>query len=293
MTAEASSGALPQLPIPVGKTFAARYQILQHLASGETSHVCKAQDLLAGQIVALKLIQPKLLRERKQVERFKQEPLLARKLAHPNIVRIFDIGQGDGLFFVSMEFIEGSDLKALIAKREPVPQSRFLSVFGQLCSALTYLHSQSIVHSDIQPANLMLDSHGTLKLIDFGIAREHSSARGRGVMRGASEYCAPEVLGGQPATPAADIFSAGLVLFELLTGSPISARTSKELPPARREFLNTPIQLIRLLQGCMAPDPKRRFSRMEELLNAAVGLDLRVRATASGARKTTLGEFAS
>src|SRR5262245_58971992 len=106
MIAEASASS--QLPIPVGSTFADRYQILQHLASGETSHVCKAQDLLAGQTVALKLIQPKLLRQRKLVERFKQGPLLARKLAHPNILRIFDIGQGgDGLFFISMEFIDG------------------------------------------------------------------------------------------------------------------------------------------------------------------------------------------
>ena len=291
MTAEASPNALPQLPIPVGNVFAGRYQILQHLASGKTCHVCKAQDLLAGQVVALKLIQPKLLRGKKLVERFKQEPLLARKLAHPNIVRIFDIGQGDGLFFVSMEFIEGSDLKSLIAKGEPVGQSRFLSIFGQLCSALAYLHSQNIVHSDIQPANLMLDSQGTLKLIDFGIAREHAKEKGRIVTRGASEYSAPEVLAGQAPTPAADIFAAGLVLFELLTGSPISARKSKELPPTRSEFLETPIQLTRLLQGCLAPSPQRRFRRMEELLNAAASLDLRVKATTAGSGKSTLASL--
>ena len=291
MTAEASSSALPQLPIPVGNTFAGRYQILQHLASGETSHVCKAQDLLAGQIVALKLIQPKLLQERKLVDRFKQEPLLARKLAHPNIVRIFDIGQGDGLFFISMEFIDGSDLKSLLGRGEPVTQSRFLSVFGQLCSALAYLHSQNIVHSDIQPANLMLDSQGTLKLIDFGIAREHTGKKGRTVIPRVSEYSAPEVLAGQPPTPAADIFAAGLVLFELLTGSPISTRKSKELPPARSEFPETPIQLTRLLQGFMEPNPQRRFRRMDELLNAAGGLDLRVKATAAGSGKTTLASL--
>jgi len=291
MTAEASPNASPQLPIPVGNVFAGRYQILQHLASGKTCHVCKAQDLLAGQVVALKLIQPKLLRERKLVERFKQEPLLARKLAHPNIVRIFDIGQGDGLFFISMEFIEGSDLKSLIAKGEPVAQSRFLSVFGQLCSALAYLHSQNIVHSDIQPANLMLDSQGTLKLIDFGIAREHASEKRRTPIRGASEYSAPEVLAGQAPTPAADIFAAGLVLFELLTGSLISARRSKELPPARSEFSGIPIQLIRLLQGFMEPSPGRRFRRMEELLNSAASLDLRVKLKTSESGKTTLASF--
>ena len=291
MTAEASPNALPQLPIPVGNTFAGRYQILEHLASGETCHVCKAQDLLAGQLVALKLIQPKLLRERKLVERFKQEPLLARKLAHPNIVRIFDIGQGDGLFFVSMEFIEGSDLRSLIAKGEAVGQSRFLSIFGQLCSALAYLHSQNIVHSDIQPANLMLDSQGTLKLIDFGIARELARDKRRTPIRGVSEYSAPEVLAGQAPTPAADIFAAGLVLFELLTGSPISARRSKELPPARSEFSGIPIQLIRLLQGFMEPSPERRFRRMEELLNSAASLDLRVKLKTSESGKTTLASF--
>ncbi|MCI0622945.1 MAG: serine/threonine protein kinase [Acidobacteria bacterium] len=291
MTAEASPSAPSQLPIPVGSTFAGRYQILQHLHSGKTSHICKAQDLLAGQSVALKLIQPSLLRERKLVERFKQEPLLARKLAHPNIVRIFDIGQGDGLFFISMEFIDGADLRSLIGKGAGVPLSRFLSVFGQLCSALAYLHSQGIVHRNIQPANLVLDSQGTLKLIDFGIAREHARKSKLAVAEGETEYTAPEVLAGQPPTPAADIFAAGLVLFELLTGAPISARTTKELPPGRNEFPEAPIQMIRLLQNCMAPNPERRFRRIEELLNAAGSLDMRVKATAAGPRRTTLASL--
>src|SRR5207247_2329061 len=90
----------------------------------------------------------------------------------PNIVRVFDIGEGEGLFFISMEYIDGAELRSLIGRGDAVTLSRFLSVFGQLCSVLAYLHSQGTVHSDIQPSNLMLDSQGTLKLIDFGVARE-------------------------------------------------------------------------------------------------------------------------
>jgi len=286
MTAEASLSAEPQPPVPVGSTFAGRYRILRYLAHGKTSCVCEGQDLLAGQTVALKFVRTSVLQERELVERFRREPLLARKLAHPNIVRVFDISEADGLFFISMEFIDGADLRSLIGRGEAVPLSRFLSVFGQLCSALAYLHSQGIVHRDIQPANLMLDSQGTLKLIDFGVARELSrnTKRKRVPPAGNSEYTAPEVVAGQTPTPAADIFSAGVVLFELLTGVPISGRSSKELPPARSEFPGVPIEMIRLLQSCMTPSPERRFRRMEELLSAAARLDLRVRANAAGAK---------
>lgn len=293
MTAEASLSAEPQQPVPVGSTFAGRYRIMRYLAYGKTSCVCEGQDLLAGQTVALKFIRTSVLKERALVERFRQEPLLARKLAHPNIVRVFDISEADGLFFISMEYIDGADLGSLIGRGEAVPLSRFLSVFGQICSALAYLHSLGIVHSDIQPANLMLDSQGTLKLIDFGVAREISrnTKRKRVPPAGNSEYTAPEVLAGQTPAPAADIFSAGLVLFELLTGVPISGRSSKELPPARSEFPGVPIEMVRLLQSCMTPSPERRFRRMEELLSAAARLDLRVRASAAGPRSTTLASL--
>ncbi|MGH9428562.1 MAG: bifunctional serine/threonine-protein kinase/formylglycine-generating enzyme family protein [Terriglobia bacterium] len=293
MTAEASLSAEPQQPVPVGSTFAGRYRILRYLAHGKTSCVCQGQDLLAGQTVALKFIRTSVLQERALVERFRQEPLLARKLAHPNIVRVFDISEVDGLFFISMEFIDGADLRSLIGRGEAVSLSRFLSVFGQLCSALAYLHSQGIVHSNIQPANLMLDSQGTLKLIDFGVATEvaQKTKLKRAAPVDRSEYTAPEVLAGQTPTPAADIFSAGLVLFELLTGVPIAGRSSKELPPARSEFPAVPIQMIRLLQSCMAPSLKRRFRRMEELLSAAARLDMRVKTSASGPGSTTLASL--
>src|SRR5262245_39128557 len=290
MTVEASLSAHPQIPIPVGSVFAGRYKVLRYLAQGKTSCVCQAQDLLAGQSVVLKLIRTRTS-DKAAIERVKREPLLARKLAHPNIVRVFDIGEGEGLFFISMEFIDGQHLRSLSGEGQAVPLSRFLSIFGQLCSALAYLHSQGIVHRDIQPANLLLDSRGTLKLIDFGVAREHGRRSDRRGPEDFSEYTAPEVLDGQNPAPTSDIFSAGLVLFEVLTGVPISSRTRKDLPPARSEFPEVPIQMIRLLQSCMAPSPERRFRSMEDLLNAAASLDLRVKAGAAGPRKTTLASL--
>ena len=139
----------------------------------------------------------------------------------------------------------------------------------------------------------MLDSRGTLKFIDFGVAREltRNTKRRRAAPQRITEYTAPEVLAGQTPAPAADIFSADLVLFELLTGLPISGRASRELPPARSEFPEIPVQMIRLLQSCMAASPERRFCRMEDLLNAAASVDMRVKASAAGTGRTTLGRL--
>jgi serine/threonine protein kinase len=163
-----------------------------------------------------------------------------------------------------MEFIDGSDLKSLIQAGGPISLSRFMSVLGQLCSALAYLHSQGIVHRDIQPRNLMLDSHGTLKLIDFGIAREYARDRSQPAQY-RNEYTAPEIVDGGEPSPASDIFAAGLVFFEMLTGVAISVRPSRELPPRRSEFPEIPIQLVRLVENCIEPNPSRRFRKMEDL----------------------------
>lgn len=292
MTAHASLTAQPHLPVPVGNSVAGRYRILKYLARGKHCCVCQAHDQVADKAVALKLIAAGSVPQ-PAIAELKQQPFLSRKLAHPNVVRVFDTGECEGLFFVSMELIDGAELASLIRGGEAVSLPRFLSVFGQLCSALAYLHAQGSVHGAIEPSNLMLDAQGTLKLIDFGAVRQlaRSQKRRRMDPEDASEYLAPEVLAGQTPTPAADIFSAGLVLFELLAGIPISARASKELPPLRAEFPEIPIQMVRLLQGCMTPNPERRFRRMEELLNAAAQLDLRVKASATGARKTTLASL--
>ncbi len=257
-------GPAARLPRP-GETFANRYEILAELGAGGMSVVFQARDRLTGEILALKVIQPGVAKEPKLIEKFKQELLLARRMTHPNVVRIHDLGDAGPLFYISMEFIEGETVAGRIAQRGPYRLEDFWPVFRQFGEALGYIHSRQVVHRDIKPLNLMIGRDGTVKLMDFGISRDLSSDRTVGVLMGTPAYMAPEVLAGQPATPQSDLYSAGVLCYEMLTG--------RKPVPGQAEPLGEPVpgSLDRAIRRCLELDPARRPASVAELLELAGG----------------------
>src|SRR5215472_7166279 len=195
MTATADPTQPIALP-KIGETFAGRYEIQASLGSGGMSTVYKARDQLAGDTVAIKVLDPRLARDSRMIEQFKKELLGARKLSHKNVVRIHDIGEHAGVLFISMELVDGESLSEIAARKGNFNEGDFLPIFRQFCDALGYIHSQHLVHRDIKAANVMMDRAGCLKLMDFGIARDSSGDQTQ-VLMGTPSHMAPELFKGQ------------------------------------------------------------------------------------------------
>ena len=217
-----------------GNILAERYTVLQVVGSGATSVVYKATDTLANEVVALKVIRQVTTGSDRALEGFRRELALARKLTHPNVIRIHDIGMDGRLFYIVMEFIDGQTLAELLAEKGRLDPPQFFRIFHQFAEALGWIHQRNIVHRDVKPSNVMFTRAGVLKVTDFGIAKElgaaHSTTR-----IGTPGYASPEQILGQKLTPASDIYSAGAMFFELLTANrPLAKRSLAEqctLPP--------------------------------------------------------------
>jgi len=237
---EASPGMLHS-----GHIFARRYEIRGVLGMGGMGVVYRAWDAELGEAVAIKTLKAEALQaEPAALERFKQEIRLARKITHRNVVRTHDLGEVDGLYFITMEFVEGQSLKHLIQTRGSLPVGVVLTVGKQLCRALEVAHEQGVIHRDIKPQNLIVEPSGTLKVMDFGIARLAKRTEGMtqaGMAVGTPEYMAPEQLLGQDVDFRVDLYATGAVLFESLTGrtpfvadTPVTliAKQLEETPPS-------------------------------------------------------------
>jgi serine/threonine protein kinase len=262
-------------PIPAGQILADRYEILSHLGTGGMATVYKARDLLADQLIAIKVVLPVVSREVRLREKLKQELLVARKLTHPNIVRIYDIGEHQGLLFISMELIEGLTVDEILRERKRFSVEEFLALFDQFTSALSYIHSQQVLHRDIKPQNLMYDSDWNLKVMDFGIARDMASVPATQSTRmGTPAYMSPELLKGAPLTPTSDIYSAGIMFFELLTGArpfrkgSLHERMNKRLPRLSKIIRDIPPDLDQMVYRCLQFRSEDRFQSVDELIAA-------------------------
>lgn len=236
--------AVPGAPQP-GEVFDGRYDIKGVLGVGGMGVVYRAWDRELKEPVAIKTLLADTIRtEPSALERFKQEIKLARRIAHRNVVRTYDLGEVGGLYYITMEFVEGQSLKHVIVARGSLPVSVVLTVGKQLCRALQVAHEEGIIHRDIKPQNLILDPSGTLKVMDFGIARLAARSEGMtqaGMAIGTPEYMAPEQLLGLDVDFRADLYATGAVLFECLTGrtpfvavTPVAmvAKQLEEQPPA-------------------------------------------------------------
>lgn len=254
-----------------------KYEVLEEIAKGGMAQVYKARQLSLGRLVAIKEIKPAFAANPELVERFKREARIAANLVHENIVQVYNFGEpAGGPLFIVMEFVDGLDLKTILGRHGPLPP-RLVAIIGrEVARALAYAHARGLIHRDVKPGNIMISRRGEVKLMDFGIVREMDSELTRtGAFLGTPSYMSPEQLLGEELSPATDLFSLGIVLYEVLAGQkPFKAdseaslskkiRTEKEI---RLRSLNpqVPRRLQKLVHQCLAKDPRNRPESAEEL----------------------------
>ena len=254
------------------------YEILSKIASGGMANVYLARDTRTGIQVAIKLLKDEVSDKEKIYERFSQEGLL--NLNHPNIVKILDAGVYDNTPYIVMEYIEGRDLEDLIKAKTKLPINEALSIFTQLLSALSYVHSLGIIHRDIKPKNILIDKSGTVKLTDFGIAKSIYShvKTSTGGYLGAPAYSSPEQMDSLAIDNRSDIYSLGITLYEMLAGVTPFSSTSilsliKEKFTGKYKSVETyrsdvPPHIISVIEKCIAVNPKDRFNSISEIMTA-------------------------
>ena len=267
-----------------GRIFAVRYEIKGVLGAGGMGMVYKANDTELGETVAIKTLKPDMIaRDSSALDRFKSEIRLARKISHRNVVRTHDLGESGGLYYITMEYVEGKSLKELVRSRGRLPVAAVLPIAKQLTRALEAAHEQGVIHRDIKPQNMVVQADGVLKVMDFGIARLATQTRDQGhtqagMVVGTPEYMAPEQLLGDELDVRADLYATGVVLYECLTGRmPVEADTPitlitkilEEVPPTPRAVQeDVPVALSDLVMRLLAKEREQRPHTAAELLGA-------------------------
>src|SRR5512142_1767385 len=202
----------------IGSLFDGRYKVVRRLGSGGMANVYLAEDQELGRRVAIKILNDRHAHDEQFVERFRREAKNAAGLSHPNIVSIYDRGEFDGAYYIAMEYLEGRTLKELIVRNGPTPVPIAIDYARQILSAIAFAHRNGIVHRDIKPHNIVVGGDGRLKVTDFGIARSGASQMTEaGSIVGTAQYLSPEQARGAPVDPRSDIYSLGVVLYEMLT----------------------------------------------------------------------------
>jgi serine/threonine protein kinase len=253
-----------------GDRVATRYRIVSLLGRGGMGEVYRADDLKLGQPVALKFlprdVDPGFL------ERLLGETRLARQVSHPNVCRVYDVGESGDRHFLSMEYIDGEDLASLLTRIGPLPRQKGLDVARQVCAGLDAAHQLGILHRDLKPSNVMLDGKGRARITDFGLAVAAARVRGFEAASGTPAYMAPEQLEGREATARSDLYALGVLLHELFTGHRPLHRASDELDS----------QIEPIVSRCLDPDPVLRPRSAREVAAALPGADPLAMAAAAG-----------
>ncbi len=204
----------------IGRVFNNRYQITERIGIGGMAEVYQAQDRVLGRLVAVKVMLPQYASDPEFTQRFRQEAASAANLQSPYIVNVYDWGQDEGTYYIVMEYVRGSDLKSAIKQRGAINQRKVAEIGAQVCQALSVAHNQDIMHRDIKPQNIMVQPDGNVKVMDFGIARAKNSMKDQtSSVLGTAHYISPEQAQGKELTPASDIYSLGIVMYEAVTGS--------------------------------------------------------------------------
>lgn len=273
-----------------GRLVASRYRIIALLGKGGMGEVYRADDLTLGQAVALKFLPDGAARDEGLVERFRNEVRMARRVSHPNVCRVYDVGEVDGQTFFTMEYVDGEDLASLLRRIGRLPPDKALDIARHLCAGLAAAHSKGVLHRDLKPANIMLDGRGQVVITDFGLAGVADDIRGAEVRSGTPAYMAPEQLTGQEVTMSSDIYSLGLVLYEVFTGkrafaeSPALARTRAGHTPSRPSTVVKDLDPIveKVILRCLETDPASRPPTALAIAAALPGGDPLAAALAAG-----------
>src|SRR5689334_17993538 len=268
---------MPAEHSPDAEVIAGRYELVELVGTGGMSSVYKAHDRLLERNVALKILHPHYGDDEEYVERFRREARAVAQLSHPNIVTVIDRGEADGQQYIVFEYIDGESLKQLVDRNGPLPARRAIELALQVADALAFAHQAGLVHRDVKPQNVLVTEDGEAKVTDFGIARsldvEHGVTQ-TGTVLGTSNYLSPEQASGKPTTPATDVYSLGVVVYELLTGDvpfpgenfvAVAMKHLNEQPPDLLEQRpDVPLRLAAAVDRALEKDPARRFPSMDQ-----------------------------
>jgi serine/threonine protein kinase/tetratricopeptide (TPR) repeat protein len=265
--------------LTTGSTFAGRYQVIEKLAKGGMGIVYKVYDKKINEKIALKLINVDTETDQETIKRFKNELKLARKISHRNVCRMYYLGEERGLNYITMEFVPGEDLKSSLIRMGPLGAAKAIFIAKQICEGLAEAHGLGVVHRDLKPQNIMVDRKGNARIMDFGIARSlrAEGITDTGVVIGTAEYMSPEQVEGKEVDQRSDIYSLGVIMYEMATGKvpfegnialSIALKHTTEKPKNPREINDQiPEELSDVILKCMQKNKERRYQKVEELLS--------------------------
>jgi serine/threonine protein kinase/tetratricopeptide (TPR) repeat protein len=281
-----ASGPLPPVFSNIGATIfnegdilGGRYEILKILGMGGMGAVYKARDMEVDRFVALKVIRPELAGNAAILARFKQELILARQVTHRNIVRIYDLNEAGGVKFITMEYVEGEDLRSILVRQGKISSGEAVGIMLQVCAGLQAAHAEGVIHRDLKPSNIMRDPSGRIVIMDFGLARtiQGDGMTQTGMMIGTMEYMSPEQAMGKDLDARSDQFAVGLIFYELLSGrvpfvadsaiASLVKRTQESAVPLANVDANIPPELSAIVSKCLERDPAARFPTLQELVD--------------------------
>jgi len=291
-----SHAAAPSTPdegrfVP-GTLVAGRYRIISLLGRGGMGEVYRATDLTLSQPVALKFLPDAGSDHQRSLERFHSEVRIARQVSHPNVCRVYDVGEADGVPYISMEYVDGEDLASLLQRIGRLPADKGLEIARKICAGVAAAHDKGVIHRDLKPANIMLDKRGNVVVMDFGLAAVAAELRGTEARSGTPAYMAPEQLRGEQVTAKSDIYALGMVLYEIFTGKrAYDAATMAELMRLQESAQITSMSSIaaeidpaveKAIRRCLDPDPLKRPASALSVAAALPGGDPLAAALAAG-----------
>lgn len=270
---------IPKEELTRGTALANRYEIIEELGKGGMGKVYRALDKKLKEEVALKLIKPEISSDEKMLERFHNELKLARKIRHSHVGGMYELLEDRGMHYITMEYVRGEDLKSLIRRVKKIPATTVISIAKQICEGLSEAHRLGVIHRDLKPSNIMIDKEGNARIMDFGIARlvKEKGITGEGIVIGTPEYMSPEQAEGEDVDQRSDIYSLGVILYEMVTGRvPFEGDTAlgiamkhKSEKPIDPKTVNAdiPFELSRLILTCLEKEKDNRYKSAEELLS--------------------------
>src|SRR5215472_16973114 len=272
-----STTSIDEGRFPAGTVLAGRYRILGLLGQGGMGEVYRAFDLILNQAVALKFLASAKMSEA-ALARFRNEVRIARQVSHPNVCRVYDIGMVEGLHFISMEYLDGEDLDSLIRRIGRLPQDKAIEFARKICAGLSAAHERGVLHRDLKPANIMIDGRGQVRITDFGLAALAAEIPLSDLRSGTPAYMSPEQKAGKDVTIRSDLYSLGLVMYEMFTGK---RRTDTQTNPTEIvKDLDPAVE--RVILRCLEENSKRRPSSALNVAMALPGGDPIAAALAAG-----------